>query len=76
MDEGDAQFRAHESEMLSAKRCAIIDVEAFWNASAADALLEHGQKRRDVLAESKRRVRHEPRRIVDEREQVRFALTA
>ena len=70
VDERHAEFRADQREMARAIRRAVVDVEPLRNAAAADRALEDRQEGGDALAAREGRVRHEPRRIVEQRDQI------
>jgi hypothetical protein len=70
VDEGDAELGADDGELLGAERRSIIDVQPLRDAAPAHGLLEHGKVGDGPLGERERRVRHHPRRIVDEGNEV------
>ena len=49
MDEGDAEFRAHERKLLGAVVGAVVDEQSHGQPPACDGVFEHGQERGGAL---------------------------
>ena len=76
VDQGHAQLRADEREMPRTIGRSVVDVEPGGHPAALEGPREDRQEREDVLAAGKRRVRHDARRVVEQRDQIRLVPTA
>ena len=51
MDQSDAEFRAHQRELLGAEAACVVKVQPGGEPPVRDGVLEHGQERGGVLGE-------------------------
>jgi hypothetical protein len=72
VDERDAQLGAHQGEVASAKRTAVVDVKALGDPAAEDRPLKDGQKCGHGFAAREGRVGHDARGIVEQCDQIRL----
>ncbi len=72
VNQGYAELGAHQFQVVRAVHGAVVHVQALAQSPTADGLLQDGKKGRRVFRKSEGRERHHPRRIVNERDQIRL----
>jgi hypothetical protein len=65
-----------ERELVGAERAAVVDEQATRGPAAEHRVLQHRQEGGGVLGEGEGGVGDDPRRVVDERDEVGLALLA
>jgi len=76
MNQGDAQFGAHQPQMAGAVVGAVVDIEALTVAPTQQRLLEHGQKRPGIFGEGKSGRGDHPGGVIEEGDEIGLAPLA